>query len=361
MLLNRASAILFALTLTLSLQASRSSSGHISEAGQMLTARSGHTATLLKDGRVLIAGGMVRNGEILDVAELYDSITGKFSLTGKMTTKRVGQVAVLLEDGRVLIAGGWSDKATSSAEVYDPISGKFSPLQAMTMVRAGASATVLQDGRVLIAGGGVEDRVGLRTAELFDPRTNKFVSTGSMHDGRIEHTATLLKDGAVLVTGGMANGHVVATAERFDPKTGDFTNVNAMHQARYKHTAQLLADGRVLVAGGADDRDWKGVLSDAEIYDPARHSFTSNSSMSQKRFKLPHESALLSDGKVLIAGGDGQAEAYDPKTSAFTALDSGTGSPQWFMTETTLKDGRVLLAGGYSKSMEATNRVWLYH
>ena len=83
MLLNRASAILFALTLTLSLQASRSNSGRISEAGQMLTARSGHTATLLKDGRVLIAGGMVRNGEILDSAEIYDPAAGKFSLIRK--------------------------------------------------------------------------------------------------------------------------------------------------------------------------------------------------------------------------------------------------------------------------------------
>ena len=83
--------------------------------------------------------------------------------------------------------------------------------------------------------------------------------------------------------------------------------------------------------------------------------------MSQKRFKLAHESALLPDGKVLIAGGHGQAETFDSKSSRFTALDSGTGSPQWFMTETALRDGRVLLAGGYSISIDATNRVWLPH
>lgn len=334
--------------------------GEIVAAGHMLSPRSGHTATLLPTGRVLIAGGMVRNGEFLDAAELYDPSTRQFTPTGKMITRRVGQVAALLNDGRVLIAGGWSRGPTDAAEIYDPASGKFSPLPPMTARRAGASATTLKDGRVLITGGGIDDRIGQRTAELFDPRTNKFTATGEMHDGRIEHTATLLTDGTVLVTGGMAEGRVVASAELFDPKSAKFTMVSPMHQARYKHTAQLLNDGRVLIAGGADDRDWKGTLADAELYDPAKRTFAATPSMSEKRFKLAHESAMLPDGSVLIAGGSAKAERFDPKRSTFETLATGTGTPQWFMTETALQNGEVLLLGGYSTSMTSTDQVWVY-
>ncbi len=181
-----------------------------------------------------------------------------------------------------------------------------------------------------------------------------------MHDGRIEHTSTLLANGMVLVSGGMADGHVVASAEIFNPQTDQFTAVGSMHVGRYKHTARLLSDGRVLIAGGADDRDWKGTLAEAELYDPATKTFAAASSMSEKRFKLAHESALLPDGSVLIAGGGAKAELFDPKRSSFQSLDTGTGSPEWFMTETALKSGEVLLLGGYSTSMASTNQAWMY-
>jgi hypothetical protein len=349
------------LTLTVLADRPQAGPGQIVEAGRMLTPRSGHTATLLEDGRVLIAGGMIHNHEFLDTAELYDSARRKFEPTGRMNIRRVGQVAALLNDGRVLIAGGWTGGATNEAELYDPHIGKFTAVSPMNTARAGATATTLRDGRVLITGGGkADDRVGQRSAEFFDPATAKFISLTDMADARTEHTATLLADGRVLITGGMADHHVVATAELFDPKTNSFTAVDRLHTARYKHTAQLLGDGRVLIAGGADDRDWKGTLADAELYDPATRSFVPAASMSEKRFKLAHESALLPDGNVLIAGGSAKAEIYNVKQRAFTLLPNGTGTPQWFMTETALKNGEVLLLGGYSTSMAATDQTWIY-
>lgn len=336
--------------------------GKIVENGHMLAPRSGHSATLLHDGRVLIAGGIVRNGEFLDSTELYDPAKQTFTPSGKMSTRRVGPAAALLHDGRILIAGGWSDGPTASAEVYDPGTGKFSALPAMTSRRARALATTLPDGRVLITGGSSgEDRVGLRTAEVFDPATNKFSLVGEMKDGRIMHTATLLQDGTVLIAGGMADRDVVASAEIFDPKTDRFVPVGLLRLARYKHTSQLLADGRVLVAGGSDSRDFRGgIFDEAEVYDPAKRSFTVVPAMAAKRYKLYQEAALLPDGRVLIAGGGAKAELFDPKQSRFEELGSGTNTPQWFMTETALKNGDVLMTGGYSEDMTSTDRAWLY-
>jgi hypothetical protein len=334
--------LVLAAVLTASADRPQPRNGRVSELGHMLAPRSGHTATLLNDGRVLIAGGMVQNREFLDSAELFDPATHTFTPTGKMMMRRVGQIAALLHDGRVLVAGGWVHGTTAEAEVYDLRTGHFTQIAGMQSARAGATATTLDDGRVLITGGSRDDdRVGLNSAELFDPKTMRFVPVGEMHSGRTEHTATLLGDGTVLVTGGMDDRRVVATAEVFDPKTNRFTVVGAMRQGRYKHTAQRLADGRVLVAGGSDDRDWKGTLAEAEVYDPAKRSFTPAPSMAEKRFKLDHQAAALPDGKVLIAGGNETAEVFDGKE--FQPLNSGTGTPQWFMTETALKNGEVLL------------------
>src|SRR3954462_9444507 len=81
--------------------------GFVAPIARMMQARSGHSATLLPDGKVLIAGGMVRNGEFLRTAELYDPATKSFSRTGDMAMERVGQSSAILRDGKVLIAGGW--------------------------------------------------------------------------------------------------------------------------------------------------------------------------------------------------------------------------------------------------------------
>src|SRR5215469_10708880 len=128
--------------------------GSVAFAGEMLQPRSGHTATLLPDGRVLIAGGMRRNQDFYKSAELFDPPTGKFHATGEMNIRRVAQVAVLLSTGKVLMAGGWvGHGGTDSAELYDPSTGKFTTISKMTVRRGRPSATVLCNGDVLIAGG----------------------------------------------------------------------------------------------------------------------------------------------------------------------------------------------------------------
>ena len=334
--------------------------GSITAAAPMLQPRSGHTATLLPNGKVLIAGGMRRNQDFYKSAELYDPATGKFQRTGEMSIGRVGQVAVLLRTGKVLIAGGWvGHGGTDSAELYDPATGKFTPIAKMTTRRGRPSATLLADGDVLIAGGEVVDNESLASAEIFHIKTLSFQPTGSMHHARIAHTATLLNDGRVLIAGGYAGG-VSASAELYDPTTGTFTETASMHMSRCKATAGLLPDGRVLIAGGSDNRGWNGNLSSAEIYDPYSGKFSDATAMNDRRFKLPDEAVQLASGRLLIAGGSKEVEVFDPATGKFL-LASGHLSDSWhYISETKLADGSVLLAGGYPNNAEATSQSWIY-
>jgi Galactose oxidase, central domain/Kelch motif len=335
--------------------------GSVASAAPMLEPRSGHSATLLPDGKVLIAGGMRRNQDFYRSAELYDPVTGKFQATGEMNIARVGQAAVLLRSGKVLVGGGWvGHGCTDSAELYDPATGKFTTIGKMTTRRGRPSATLLANGDVLIAGGADHDTPGgIASAEVFHAATLTFEAVGSMHSGRISHTATLLNDGRVLIAGGRGD-NLTATAELYDPKTKQFTPTGSLITARYKHTAGLLPDGRVLIAGGSDERDWNGSLSSAEIYDPRMGKFTATTPLNDSRFKLPDEAVQLASGQLLIAGGSKLVEIYNPATGKFL-LASGQLSDRWhFMTETRLKDGRALLTGGYPNSDRATTETWIY-
>jgi len=336
--------------------------GIVSSAAQMLEPRSGHTATLLPDGKVLIAGGMRRNQDFYKSAELYDPATAKFQPTGEMNERRVSPMAVLLKSGKVLVAGGWIGAGcTNSAELYDPATGKFTSLAGkMTSRRGEARATLLESGDVLITGGADHDSPGgIASAEIFRAATMTFEAVAPMHYARVSHTATLLPDGRVLVAGGRGD-KVNAVAEIYDPKTARFSETGSLITARYKHTAGLLADGRVLLAGGSDERDWSGNLNSAEIYDPKTGRFTAVSPMNDSRFKLPEEAVQLESGKLLVAGGSKEVEVFDPATGKFSVASGQMNDARHFMTETRLKDGSVLLAGGYPNNDQATAQAWIY-
>lgn len=319
--------------------------------GSMSAARSQHTATLLNSGKVLIAGGTDPGGLAQATAELFDPANGTFAPTGSMTAARYVFGATLLENGKVLITGGndASGNALSSAELYDPNTGTFAATKGtMIAPHSGHTATLLKTGKVLIAG------FGNGIAELFDPNTGLFTQTGSMTEARVLHTATLLNDGKVLITGGIQGTPptttVLAEAELYDPNTGTFvTTMHAMNAVRQLHTASLLGDGTVLITGGLADNA-NAALATAEIFDSTNQTFTTtNGTMTSARYI--HAAVVLDDGTVLVCGGgDGvgavsSAEVYDPAKKTFS-VTGGMTTIRANHTATKLGDGKVLVTGG---------------
>jgi len=331
-------------------------------AGEMAANRYTHTATLLSDGKVLVAGGStgINENPFYSSAELYDPATGTWSATGSMGTARQAHTATLLPDGTVLIAGGAIDitgtGSLSSAESYDPATGTWTATGSMGTTRSWHTATLLPNGKVLIAGGTGNTGV-LSSAELYDPATGLWSATGSMGTARHFPFATLLPNGKVLVAGGgtTVDGSVtLSSSEIYDPDTGLWTTTGPMNTARQGATLTLLPDGKVLTAGG-----WGGAaslsLSSAELYDPATGSWTPTGSMGAVRYRTT--ATLLANGKVLVAGGEtgagvtyvDSAESYDPSTEIWSATVSMSAARATH-TATRLPNNKVLVAGGTSGS-----------
>ena len=185
--------------------------GRFSPTGSMSIARDAATATLLADGKVLIAGGSdspLLSSTLLDSAEVYDPGSGTFKVVGPMTSARYGHSATRLADGRVAIIGGHPNMSgpLASAEIYDPRTSSFSASGPMATPRFGQVAVLLADGQVVVAGGdravGTGSATYLASAELFDPSTGSFRTAGAMSQARLSPTATLLADGRVLIIGG---------------------------------------------------------------------------------------------------------------------------------------------------------------
>jgi hypothetical protein len=176
-----------------------------------------------------------------------------------------------------------------------------------------------------------------------------------------------LSDGRVLITGGHRGRHsaivIYDGAELYDPRTGTFAATGSMTVRRHKHDAVLLADGRVLVTGGSDERDDAAAYASAETYDPATATFTTIGDMPTVRYKHVGTSVLLLNGDVLLGGGARNAVLYDPRRNRFSTVpgDLGTGILcRLFATATRLRDGSVLITGGYGVGENVSDRAWLY-
>jgi hypothetical protein len=268
-------------------------SGTFSATGSMSTPREGHTATMLRDGRVLVAGGSPNGIQTTGSAEIYDPASGRFSNTGHLNQPRVAHVAALLGTGEVLIAGGGRGGmpggyiSYDTAEEYDPVRGRFITIRAhMKSDRVGAAAVKLNDGRVLIVGGksgrrmtsrlsNIASFTPLNTAEIYDPEANAFIRTGDMNAPHYLATATMLNDGNVLVVGGwLVQGPIVVgmhDAEVYQPETNRFYQAGRTNVARLTNTATLLNDGEVLIAGGVADKAL--ITASVEFYSPKQHQF----------------------------------------------------------------------------------------
>lgn len=198
------------------------STGKWKTTGSLHDARLYNTMTLLQNGEVLVTGGynvVSSTINILASAELYNPSTGTWTLANSMTTARTGHTATLLTNGQVLVAAGESSTSfLSSAELYNPSTGTWTLTGSLNNVRFSHTATLLQNGEVLVAAGENPVTGYIASAELYNPSTGTWTLTGSLHVARYEHTMTLLQNGNVLVAGGVDNtSNVLASAELYAP------------------------------------------------------------------------------------------------------------------------------------------------
>jgi Kelch motif/Galactose oxidase, central domain len=238
---------------------------------------------------------------------------------------RQWDTATLLLNGKVLVAGGGAaNHATASAELYDPASGTWSPTGAMATARFSHTATLLPSGKVLVAGG-LDNGNVIASSELYDPATGTWSTTGSMGNARLYHTATLLLNGKVLVAGGLtlsagSGFTLTGSAELYDPASGTWSVTASMAYPRYVATATLLQsgvqNGKVVMVGG-------GFLP-PELYDPAASTWSAAGTMTSPTYS--HTATVLQSGQLLVAGGStkvwtpstltARAELYTPPTGA---------------------------------------------
>ena len=335
--------------------------------GDMSSPRTGHTATLLHNGKVLALGGHNNTGT-LGSAELYDMTTGAWSAANGINPAREGHTATTLTNGKVLAAGGWSGTGPlNNAALYDPAKGSWTAAAGMATARFDHTATLLESGSVLVVGGHTTiDGNPLAAAERYNPATNTWSSAGSLAAPRWDHTATLLPGGWVLVAGGQNGTTVLDTAELYNPTTNGWTSVTArLSTARLGHSATALPDGTVLIAGGEND---DGYLDSAELFsfnsaDPGASIWATTGSLTVNS-RTGHSATLLPNGKVMVAGGFGgdianpgadahpltSIELYTPASGEWSGGDNLQG-PRRGHTATLLPTGEVLIAGG----QEGTN------
>lgn len=344
--------------------AAAQSPGPFTVTADMTTPRVHHTATLLADGKVLIAGGYTFIGPAAifhSSAELYDPRTGAFSATGNMTAPRSGHTATLLPDGKVLIAGGRTSSNTgtvadyfatlASVEIYDPRTGAFSAVGQVSAARWGSTATLLNNGRVLFTGGlsGGEHSFLPAAAELYDPVTGESAPTGNILSEFTTDTATLLVNGKVLIT-------KFVGAELYDPSTNTYS-ANGQHDHRYGSSAILLTNGKVLIGGGEGEYE-DSPSPPAELYDPDSGTFARTGAL----IGVPqgHSATLLPDGTVFFAGGLHNAGIYDPVKGTYTRITGLLSESYSLHTATLLNDGRILIAGGWDGGFRILTSTEIY-
>jgi uncharacterized repeat protein (TIGR03803 family) len=299
-----------------------------------------HTATLLNNGQVLIAGGLIYNmngdQESTNSAELYDPATGTSTITDSMSSYRHSHTATLLLDGRVLVASGGGD---ASSEIYDPSTSTWGSYAQMADERIVPAAVRLADGKVLVVAG-YDDNTGeeLASAEIYDPATDNWTSTQPLPYSTDSAAAALLSNGKVLVCGGSdGTGGGVTNAALYDPDSGTWTAVPPLSEARAGHTATVLQNGKVLIEGGNGG-------STIELYDPVANSWGTLPGMQDGRYQA--QAVLLSDGDVMVLGdGSVDVEVYSVTDDSWNFVNP-LPVAGYQQTATLLTNGDVLVVGG---------------
>ena len=298
-----------------------------------------------------------RGSEQSALVEVY--ISSQWIPLENLSARRSNHTATLLKDGNVLIVGG--DSSSRTAEIYDPVTRTFSKTGNTGSNRSEHTATLLLDGRVLIVGAACSDV----RAELYDPSSRTFSFTkGSLEQGRVAHTATTLNDGKVLIAGGYCRGdrtQEIGSAEIFDPSTGAFTRTKGdLVIPRKLHDAALLPNGEVLLVRGWNSDITRFCVDTLEIYDPISSTFR-EAELNIRYGGCANDRQImttLADGRLLITHGAERMEIYEPASGDLISAD--TWNQRYAHTTTTLQSGLVLIAGGHPGSTGIYDTTDLY-
>jgi N-acetylneuraminic acid mutarotase len=287
-----------------------------SEAASMLVPHASHTAALLRDGRVLVASGRSSGGDTVE-AETYDPATNVWSKAGNLAVARTSATAIMLTTGKVLVIGG--DGTTNpGAELYDPGTNSWSQLPNTTTHHVNVAIS-LSNGKVLVLGD--ESNWSYQYSAVYDPMRNTWSSIGRPPVSLL--SAVALGNGKVLFVRNLTPSGDTRLAELYDPLSDAWTPAARMETNGVWGTATALPGGRALVAGGPNSGGAIACTTgafcpNAEVYDAAKDAWTVTSGMATSRGE--HTATLLTNGKVLITGGfvppdpdmTATAEIYDP-------------------------------------------------
>ena len=348
-------------------------SDEANDIGSMQHSRVDHSATLLRDGRVLVIGGMDNAFTPLRTAELFDPERNRWEAAGEMREARTEHTATLLKDGRVMVTGGMNEnlEIVGTTEIFDPDTGKWSDHESMRTVRRGHFTLPLKDGRVVVVGGVGQTLGGLGilanisavgallSTEIYDPQTDTWSRASDMLEGHSGGLAVVLKDGRVLVAGGYNQAEALASSEVFDPQIGEWIRTASMARKTFANTAIVLSDGTVLFTGGFGmSRSKGGIIPGSEVFDPNTNEWRKAPDTVHGRMK--HTITLLPDGRVVSIGGSTAsgpaktAEYMDPMTWSWSEITPMSVERSGH-TATLLHDGRILVAGG---AIEKTVEVY---
>lgn len=306
--------------------------------------RSAHSATLLKDGRVLIMGDWHRPWKYENnmFEEIYDPKTGKFTKIGRMNKGRRYHSTILLRDGRVLIVGGYGN----TAEIFNPKTNSFKLINDTTERRSNSCSVLLDDDRVLLAGGG--DGI-----ELFNPKTEKFNIIYQDIKKRNDDTkCTLLNNGKVLIIDRSSiNPHNEVFL--YNPSDNSLVKGPEMTSKRDYFEMATLDDGKVILIGGTAKIDAKYRNNTIEIYDSKQNKFI-KSDLKLNKARNPWTVVKLKNSNLFVVGGTNEfreyetsAEIFDVKANKF--IETKTKSINGYTQGVLLNNGDVLLVGGFSR------------
>lgn len=313
--------------------------------GNMKEARLSPKTILLNDGKVLVLGGAGKS------AEIYNPLEKKFSYTGNVNYIRNYYTATLLKNGEVLLIGGFTASSKSpfepiaTAEIYNPTTKEFYLSGKMLYPREYHSSVLLKNGNVLITGGKDEEKNKvIANSELYDTIKHTFTSSSSMCIPRYNHSSILLKNGKVLIVGGKdMKDKVVNVAELYEPKTNIFKCIGKTNNKANKQYPILLNDGWVFIVGHG-----------SEIYNPNTNKFNKiNNNFIQIdpiTLILPNNNFLIVSRSPIYFGTNKKNNAglYNFKTNEYKLIPDildGRSFPSIIQ----LKDKTILILGGCNK------------